>query len=77
MQLSEGSVLEDYGVMADGWQKVASLGFRWLNVAYSTTIGPWMVRRSKLEDKLLRGQFGKVWTEWAMRTPYRVIPFVV
>ena len=77
MQLSKGSVLQDYGQLAGGWQMVAISGFRWMTAVYSLSIVLWMIKRTKLEDGLLKGQFGKEWTEWATRTPYRVIPFVL
>ncbi|OSD00307.1 ICMT-domain-containing protein [Trametes coccinea BRFM310] len=34
------------------------------------------VRRTRLEDAILKEEFGKEWEEWAKKTPYRLFPYV-
>jgi protein-S-isoprenylcysteine O-methyltransferase Ste14 len=33
-----------------------------------------LVARTRKEDLMLRREFGKQWTEWAVRTPWRLFP---
>ncbi|KAI9058922.1 ICMT-domain-containing protein [Trametes sanguinea] len=32
--------------------------------------------RTRLEDEILKEEFGEEWEEWAKRTPYRLIPYI-
>ncbi|KAK0478055.1 hypothetical protein EDD18DRAFT_1312611 [Armillaria luteobubalina] len=41
-----------------------------LLLTYSSTMRGWH------EDAILKEKFGDDWTEWAMKTPYRLIPFI-
>ncbi|KAI9058921.1 hypothetical protein FKP32DRAFT_1596795 [Trametes sanguinea] len=34
------------------------------------------VNRARLEDGILKEEFGQEWEEWAKRTPYRLIPYI-
>jgi len=36
----------------------------------------WMARRTIIEDRTLKQQFGEQWDRWARRVPYRMIPYV-
>jgi protein-S-isoprenylcysteine O-methyltransferase Ste14 len=33
-----------------------------------------MLTRTKLEDQMMKREFGKRWDEWAARTPWRLLP---
>jgi protein-S-isoprenylcysteine O-methyltransferase Ste14 len=35
-----------------------------------------LIARTRAEDRMLRREFGKQWTEWAARTPWRLFPGV-
>ncbi|KAL7278147.1 hypothetical protein ACG7TL_008119 [Trametes sanguinea] len=34
------------------------------------------VNRARLEDGILKEEFGQEWEEWAKKTPYRLIPYI-
>ena len=36
-----------------------------------------LIRRSFVEDKMLKKEFGKDWDEWAKNVPYNVIPYIL
>jgi len=36
-----------------------------------------LMRRSFVEDRILKKEFGKEWDEWANSVRYNVIPFVL
>jgi protein-S-isoprenylcysteine O-methyltransferase Ste14 len=38
---------------------------------------PWVVRRSFVEDEVLKRKFGKEWEEWARKVRWNVIPYIL
>jgi len=45
--------------------------------ALDLDVAVFLVRRSFVEDKMLKKEFGKDWEEWARKVRYNVIPFVL
>ena len=50
--------------------------FMWVWTAWYTIMILITLRRTSVEDEVLRKEFGKQWEEWAERTPYKLLPFV-
>ncbi|EPQ54399.1 hypothetical protein GLOTRDRAFT_76881 [Gloeophyllum trabeum ATCC 11539] len=45
-------------------------------IAVGFIVSGFMIYRTRLEDVLLKNQFGEQWDAWARRVPYRLIPFI-
>lgn len=71
--LTRGSWLRESGVLGEtAWARVPyALGALW--AAYVCT---GMVLRTRTEDRLLKGEFGAEWEEYARTVPYRLVPYV-
>jgi len=61
-----------------------SPAFSAISIAYAlwwtflyTDAAIFMVRRSFTEDRMLKGEFGKEWDEWAKKVRWNVIPYVL
>ena len=65
-----------YFVEAGLWNTVAGKVVGCAVSAYLTLVTLTLCARARQEDVMLRKEFGKLWDEWAERTPWRVIPFV-
>ncbi|KZT12676.1 uncharacterized protein LAESUDRAFT_11212 [Laetiporus sulphureus 93-53] len=48
------------------------LSFFWLGILMIIPFG--IVSRTKIEDHVLRNEFGRQWSDWAARTRYRLLP---
>jgi protein-S-isoprenylcysteine O-methyltransferase Ste14 len=69
------------GALRDGFASGPSwmVGARMLGVGitlFHVSTSVLMLRRTRLEDEMLKREFGKKWEEWARRTPFRLIPGV-
>ena len=70
---SAGSYFTEAGL----WS--GSAAWRWgtgLVVGHLVWVGASLCWRTADEDKMLRGEFGERWEEWARRTRYRLVPLV-
>ena len=60
-----------------GWLEIRSV--RVLNVAmlaHMTIISCFMIRRTYMEDQVLKERFPEEWRAWVRRTPYKLIPYI-
>ena len=69
---SGGSAFVETGMRNTILGKIVAVGI----TAHLTWITAGLLYRTKTEDAMLRNQFKTEWTEWAKRTPYRVLPLV-
>ncbi|KAK7453409.1 hypothetical protein VKT23_011674 [Stygiomarasmius scandens] len=69
---SPGSWVAESGVMRTiGGKLCAGVCATWL-----LTLGTGGTIRTKTEDTILSQEFGQLWSSWAQRVPYMLIPFV-
>jgi len=60
-----------------GWlDTVGGKVFFALWLGYTALVPTLMIQRTKIEDEVLRKQYGGEWDRWAKKTPYRLIPFI-
>jgi len=57
--------------------RASSLVYVTLVALYFTDVCSWLVRRSFVEDDMMKGTFGKEWEEWARNVRWRVVPYVL
>ncbi|KAI0948030.1 hypothetical protein AcW1_009644 [Taiwanofungus camphoratus] len=67
---ARGSWLRECGVLATPGGQFVSWAYVLLVLYGSTAVA----MRTPQEDKLLKGQFGEQWDEWAKKVPYRLVP---
>ncbi|OBZ71847.1 putative protein-S-isoprenylcysteine O-methyltransferase [Grifola frondosa] len=70
IQLGAGSWWEALGLWRGFWG--VACGLAW--VAIWSVIPGSAAMRTRLEDIVLRREFGQEWEDWAKRTPYRLFP---
>ncbi|KAL7284846.1 hypothetical protein ACG7TL_002159 [Trametes sanguinea] len=72
MGLSPGSWLVESGII-DTFQGTTVVA-AWLSWYTFMTFG--FLRRTRIEDAVLREEFGAQWDEWARKVPYQLVPYV-
>jgi protein-S-isoprenylcysteine O-methyltransferase Ste14 len=55
---------------------VVALAWMATTAAIITTVIPFLIVRTSVEDEMLKKRFGKEWEKWAKRVPYRLLPFL-
>lgn len=56
---------------------IAGIAYALVAGFFYTEICTWLVRRSFVEDEMMKSEFGKEWEEWAGRVRWRVLPYVL
>jgi protein-S-isoprenylcysteine O-methyltransferase Ste14 len=69
---SAGSWMRECGVLNTFFGK--GLFVAWLGCRSFEAYNCWS--RSRVEDELMKKQFGDEWERWAKQTPYRLVPFL-
>lgn len=72
VHLTPGSYVAECGLLELWWGR-ALIG---LGCAAAVYLQIAVVRRTGREDEVLRKEFGETWDAWAIRTPYRLVPYV-
>ncbi|KAK7437942.1 hypothetical protein VKT23_018377 [Stygiomarasmius scandens] len=67
---SKGSWVRESGVLDTVVGKIVLGGYAF--AIFSGLVA--MLRRTKIEDQLLKDKFGKEWEEWAKKVPYKLLP---
>ena len=70
--LLPGSYIYESGMLENPWVAVGIASLAILHLAIALTA----VRRIRVEEAVLRKEFGSQWEEWARKTPYKLIPYV-
>ena len=68
----KGSWWQECGISDTTFGRVIGVVLLLFNLAVSLSA----VKRCKLEDEVLKQEFGKQWEKWAHKTPYIMIPYV-
>lgn len=84
--LSPGTLLKEcYIGPVSVWGRVSVINFgNTMGIVYAAfqifhlaELSIWLVRRSFVEDMLMKREFEKEWDEWASRVRWRVIPYIL
>ncbi|EKM52065.1 uncharacterized protein PHACADRAFT_151015, partial [Phanerochaete carnosa HHB-10118-sp] len=67
------SLLGALGVWSTPWGSA----LRFSGVVLAVLAAFAFVDRARVEDEVLRRKFGQQWVDWARKTPYKLIPFIL
>jgi protein-S-isoprenylcysteine O-methyltransferase Ste14 len=71
--LARGTLLHE--VTGTQWKQIFDVVYTAV-VGLMVFVGFFSVRRSNIEDQMLKDGFGKEWDAWAANTKYKLIPFL-
>lgn len=72
LHFGPGSYVWESGVLHTSWK--AALWGAWASAVFALQVVT--MKRVPREDTVMKKEFGQKWDEWAMKTPYKLIPYV-